>query len=331
MRFVSSTGVRVYRIPCEVIPDLSARVHLLLGAGPPTLVDTGSGLGPSTRHILAGLETVRTEFGEPIGLADVRRILLSHGHVDHVGGLPELREGTGAAIGIHELDCRMVTAHHERSVLGARRLARFLDQAGVEPARRETLLRAYGLVKKDLPKIPVDFVLEDNGELDGLRLIHTPGHSPGHVCILAGDILLSGDHVLSQTIPQQWPESLNPYTGLGHYLDSLDKVRRLEGVRLTLGGHEAPIEDLAARVDEIRRLQLRRLDRVLAILRASGPLSINQLAQQMYPKADSYHGLLAIQDAAARVEYLHLRGRLVVANLDEAEAQATPVYCYQPA
>ncbi len=62
-KFVSQTGVRIYRIPCQVLPALSARVYLLLGAGPPTLVDTGSGLEMSTRHILAGVGTVRQEFG----------------------------------------------------------------------------------------------------------------------------------------------------------------------------------------------------------------------------------------------------------------------------
>jgi hypothetical protein len=59
-------GVRIYRISCRVFEDLSARVYLLLGAGPPTLVDAGSGLGPCTRHILTGLESVQADFGEAV-------------------------------------------------------------------------------------------------------------------------------------------------------------------------------------------------------------------------------------------------------------------------
>ena len=65
-RFESNTGVRIYRIPCRVFETLSARVYLLLGAGPVTLVDTGSGLELCNRDILAGLETVRREFGESV-------------------------------------------------------------------------------------------------------------------------------------------------------------------------------------------------------------------------------------------------------------------------
>ena len=68
-RFVASTGARIYRLPCEAFPDLIAFAYLVLEAGVPTLVDTGSGYGDSNAQLLAGLEAVRTDFGEPIGLA----------------------------------------------------------------------------------------------------------------------------------------------------------------------------------------------------------------------------------------------------------------------
>ena len=330
-RFVSNTSVVIYRIPCQVMPEFSARVYLLLGAGPPTLVDTGSGFGQSTQQILEGLRVVRSDFGEPVGLRDVRRILITHGHVDHVGGLPELLEKTGAAVAVHELDSRTLRAHRERSAVGRRKLRHFLQQAGVAPPDQEKLLRSYGSISRELPKIPVEFSLEDGAELDGLRFLHTPGHSPGHVCITAGDVLLSGDHILSHKSTQQWPESIHPYTGIGHYLDSLEKVRRLEGIGLVLGGHEAPLEDLGARIDEIHRTQLQRLDRVRDILRQEGPMTVSEIARKLYPRAVAFHVMLALQDTGARVEYLHQRGRLVIANLDEVEGEESPVYRYQPA
>ncbi len=330
-RFVSNTSVVVYRIACQVMPEFSARVHLLLGAGPPTLVDSGSGYGPSTEQILAGITAVRSEFGESIRVADIRRILITHGHVDHVGGLPEILGKTEAEVAIHELDCRMLTAHHERSVLGRGKLTQFLRQAGVAAPRRDNLIRAYGAIGRPLPRIPVEFHLDDGATLDGLRILHTPGHSPGHVCIVVGDILLSGDHVLSHKIPQQWPESIHPYTGLGHYLDSLEKVERLEGISLVLGGHEAPFDDLAGRVQEIHRLQHRRLDRVLKLLRQNGPLTIDELAAKMYPLTADFHVMLGLQDTASRVEYLHQRGRLVVANLQQIENEEDAVCRFAPA
>ena len=166
-------------------------------------------------------------------------------------------------------------------------------------------------------------------ELDGLKIIHTPGHSPGHVCLAVGDVLLSADHVLSQTIPQQWPESIAAYTGLGHYLESLDKVQRMPGFALALAAHEQVIHELYRRIDTIRLAHVRRLDRLLETLRKfRRPLSVYETAKHLYPEVSGFRAMLAITDVGSRVEYLHQRGQLRVANLDECEHQYNPVYRY---
>lgn len=327
--FATRSGLRIYRIACQVFENLSARVYLLLGAGPPTLVDTGSGQGDSTAHILAGLETVRSEFGETVRPADIGRILITHGHIDHVGGLADLLRHTKAAVAIHPLDQRSITACDESAVLGNRRLDNFLQQAGLDAGQRAKLIAASRFVRHRRSNVPVGISLADGQDLDGLRIIHTPGHSPGHVCIAAGEVLLCADHILARTIPQQWPESLAAYTGLGHYLDSLEKIERLGGFTLALGAHEPVMHDVYARIDAIRASQQRRLDRVLDIVRTSDhPPSIAEITRRMYTDAHGFRGVLALTDVGSRVEYLHQRGRLSVANLDEVEREERPVYRY---
>ncbi len=328
-KFISNTGVRIYRIPCQVFDSLSARVYLLLGAGEPTLVDVGSGLGTSTADIIAGLEAVHSKFGEPFGIGDIRRIIISHGHPDHIGGLPELLDRTKAEVAVHPLDRVAVVLHREHAVVANRLLGDFLRQSGVDPARRADLLQLAHLRGREFGDIAVERLLSDGQDIDGLRIIHTPGHSPGHICIAVGDVLLSADHILAQTVPQQWPESTAPYTGLGHYLDSLDKIDRMPGFSLTLAAHEQAIHDVYERIETIRGAHRRRLGRLLAMLKkVSQPLSINEITHHLYPEATGFRAVLAITDVGARVEYLYQQGALSICNLDEIENQEHAIFRY---
>jgi glyoxylase-like metal-dependent hydrolase (beta-lactamase superfamily II) len=328
-RFVSDTEARIYRIPCRVFAGLTVRVYLVLGAGPPTLIDAGSGQGKSTPQILAGLEAVRSEFGEPFSLEDVERLLFTHGHSDHTGGAARLARLSGAKIGIHPLDARVLTAPMERMIVGNRRRLEFFHRAGVEPPLREKLNDAYHLPSDPSEPLSVDLELDDGVTLDGIRVIHTPGHSPGHVCLAVGDVVICGDHILARTIPQQWPESFMPYTGLGHYFDSLEKLRRAGPFSLALAGHEPAITNVEKRIDQIRAAQLRRLDRVMELFGESDrPLTIYEVARRLHQETSGFYLVLALADVGARVEFLYQRGRLAVANLDEIRRDDQPPYRY---
>ncbi|NUQ61990.1 MAG: MBL fold metallo-hydrolase [Pirellulales bacterium] len=329
-RFTTRSGARIYRIAFDFMPNLSGRVYLLLGAGAPVLVDAGS--PAATETIWAGLSTVGAEFGESFRPEDLRRILVTHAHVDHYGGLAEIVRRTGAEIGVHALDRRVVSAGLERLMIAEHAFRAFLRRAGVAEADRSRLLEGFGRTKRRLESVPVDLLLEEGRDIDGVRVFHTPGHSPGHVCLLVDDVLLAGDHILSRTITQQWPESIAPYTGLGHYLESLDKVKGIPDISLVMGGHEPPVHDVYDRIESIRASHMRRIDRVLAVLRDSPqPLTIDEITGRLYDRQTAFHAFLALTDVAARVEYLDERGRLAVANLDEIRDEEVPAYRYQVA
>ncbi len=328
-RFISSSGAKIYRIPCEAFPQFVAFVYLVLEAGPPTLIDTGSGYGNCTSHVLAGLEAVHDAFGEPIGLEQIERIIVTHGHIDHFGGLPVLAEKTRAQVGIHALDRRVLVAYEERVVVATKALRVFLQWAGVEPQLQDELIAMYGFSKRHVRSVPVDFTLNDGQELDGMRFIHTPGHCPGQVCIMLGDVLLSADHILQRTTPHQAPESITAYTGLGHYLESLDKVAHHGGFDLALGGHELPIENVYQRIEQIRQSHMRKLERVRDAIRGhDGPPTIRQITKIMYPNVKQFTVLMALEEVGAHVEYLYQLGELAVTNLDEVEKEENPPLRY---
>src|SRR5690606_33848743 len=161
-QFKSSTGARIYRIPVEAFPGFIAYCYVLLEAGVPTLIDTGSGLGNSTDHLMRGIAAVRDEFGEALELRDIKRILITHGHIDHFGGVAFVQEQTGAQIGIHELDRRVLVAYEERVVIATKGLRVYLERAGGRDETRQRMMEMYGFAKKTFRSVNVDFSLHEN-------------------------------------------------------------------------------------------------------------------------------------------------------------------------
>lgn len=326
-RHETAGGARIYRLPLKVFPSLWGYAHLVIAGDYAALVDVGSGQGESDAHLLAGMERVRDEWGERVGWGDLRRVVITHAHIDHHGGLNTVRRLTAAPVAIHELDRRVIVNHEERLVLTRFRLGIFLRRAGLDEALRAKLLGMYGWSKDAFRSEPVETVLRDGDTLDGVfRVHHAPGHCPGQVCLQVDDVLLTADHILPGISIFLAPESLTASTGVDHFLQSLRKVAAVPGVGLCLGGHDRPVSSLAAAVAQIEATQRRRIERVYEA--CAEPRSIAGLTAAIYPAIGDYDELLALQKVGAYVEYLDQRGMLAVANLDAvaADEAAVPLY-----
>jgi glyoxylase-like metal-dependent hydrolase (beta-lactamase superfamily II) len=327
--YQSGSGARIFRLPLQEFPLLVGYVYLVLveeaGQTYRVLIDTGSGYGESNQNLLRGLEQASELAGEPLGLEHLTHVLITHGHIDHFGGLGFVRSRTPARVGVHELDLRNLTHYEERLVVVSRRLETYLAEAGIEAGERQRLIEMYKITKSLYHSINVDFTYEAIGmRLGPFEFLHTPGHCAGHVVIRLHDVLFSGDHVLDETSPHQSPEHLTLSTGLEHYLHSLDVLEGWAGnVRLVFGGHKEPISNLPARIDAIRCLHRQRLDHVLDYL--STPHCIADIAQVLFGQVSGYNVLLAFEEAGAHVEYLYQRGQLGIANLKEVESSYSSI------
>lgn len=323
--YTTAGNAQVYKFPLHEFPGMIGNVYLVIIGDYRVLIDTGSGFGESNHELEMGLEEISNIRGEDCSLNRLSHIFITHGHIDHYGGLSHIREKTNAKICIHELDRRIVSNHQERLSLAAHRLEEFLTEAGVIPEQRSKHLDMYKITKSLFRSVKVDLTYEAIGmRLGPFRFIHVPGHCAGHVVIQLHDYLFSGDHILERTSPHQAPEQITLSTGLETYLNSLEIVRRLsKKVKLTLGGHEDPVFDLEKRIDEIRMVHRERLQRVLDIL--AKPHTISDISRYLFGKVEGYTILLALEETGAHVEYLYQRGFLQITNLRELEENSNLV------
>ncbi|TSA80527.1 MBL fold metallo-hydrolase [Deinococcus detaillensis] len=325
-RHALADGTLIYSFPVRVFGDFLANIYVVRRGDYTALIDTGSGTDQSNADLLTGFSAL-SDLDAHITWTGLSRIVITHGHIDHHGGLDFVRTLTQAPVAVHELDQPVLSAYRERIVLTSRALRAFLHGAGVDEAGVTAFMKMYGAGKIRFVGGPVDTELHHGDLLDGLfKVIHTPGHCPGQVCLRVGEVLLSADQVLAHTTPHLSAESITPGNGLSHYLHSLDLLDAEEGIVLTLAGHEEPISDLRARTADIRASHTRKMKRILSI--CTTPSSLQAITSQLYPRVKSYDTLLALEKVGALVEYLSARGEVRVANLEQMERdeEAAPLY-----
>ena len=336
LRFRTSDGRTIYALCIEVFPDFWGNVYLIDDGSHRILVDCGSGRDESNQNLEAALRSLDDAFGYRVTLADVDCLLITHGHMDHFGGVRYVRQHTDAPIGVHVLDRRILSHYEERVIVASKQLAVYLKRCGLSEGKQQQLMAMYTYPKGRYKSMPVDFLLEEgapltpalNGGSTDLEIgvTHVPGHCPGQVCLRLGDHMLTADHVLGRITPHQAPESITLHMGLGHYLESLDKIAEHQGIVKCLGGHEPPFDDLQKRVGEIKDAHDERLNEILDFCRE--PRTVADVSRSLFDTLSGYTVLLGLEEAGAHVEYLHQRGALVAANIEELEKEEDPVVRY---
>lgn len=276
------------------------------------LVDSGW----SSDESLASLEDGLAQLGAT--LADVRGAVFTHAHGDHYGLAAAVKDRSDAWIALHEAELALVRSSIEHGTR-ERDLENWLVAAGVEAAERGVLLEQRFAWR--FPPVLPDIVLAGGEAVDapgwGLTVLHTPGHSAGHVCLLAQrtGVLFTGDHLLARTTPNV---SVSPYSGpdpLGDYRRSLELTASL-GDRCGLAGHEESIASVAVRSREILAHHDQQLAQAQAIV-GEGAQTVRAVAERM-PWARAWSQLsppeqrLALGEAHAHLATLERDGRILL-------------------
>jgi glyoxylase-like metal-dependent hydrolase (beta-lactamase superfamily II) len=198
-------------IRCEVIHPHIHRVVLPLPGRQPgpvnvylftgkqtTLLDTGT--SRTARHLEESLRQIG------IGFADIDRIILTHGHIDHYGAARHVvRRSSGhAVVAVHREDRPVVETGMEVS---DRQFSKFYRLMGV-PLFFELLFYGVGLFFSSLAEnCRVDLCLSDGEKIPvgdyEATVISTPGYAKGFICLYLEKegILFFGDHILGHITP----------------------------------------------------------------------------------------------------------------------------------
>ena len=175
-------------------------------------------------------------------VTDLKRIVLTHGHRSHLGGLAELKRQSGAPVYSHEW---------EADIIAGERKAQCVSWRPQDPLVTYHFQVGNNLNLSKHPPCPVDHFLRGGEQFGPVEVLHTPGHSPGHLAFYWPErrLLFTGDAVVtSPKFMAGWPGfTLNAR----QQAESLRRLAEYEADILAVG-HGEPV--LADGIERLRNL-----------------------------------------------------------------------------
>ena len=299
--------------------EVVSRVHCYLLKGSPkkfTLVDSGwassgAGLAAAIRNVLGD---------EP----RVERLILTHLHPDHFGGSKAIIRSYSAKMSYHEKESLHWTYYDMLRKDTIRASALLGAPMDVLEAARVRITASRALLPNP------DSYLADGAIIRGgsgsWRVVHTPGHSPGHICLyrVKDRTLISGDHVLEKETPNVAFYPITGYSALRSYLTSLARVRNLAPGR-ALPAHGEVIGDVD---DKIRTLSIHHQERLLEVFHGlrGGARTVEEVATSVRWSRGSLESLGRFNRWLAALETISHLEFLVECGVAQSERGAQRAY-----
>lgn len=248
---------------------------------------------------------------------DLRVLLLTHMHPDHMGQARPVLEASGAELWMHAQEEEHLNSFDDQG--RPPWFPALLRSAGTPPPLREHVNGAFGGIREITRTLHAHRTLEAGERIatvaDDFEVVFTPGHSPGHICLFGHrtGTLISGDHLLERITPNiGW---LPQTDTLAQYLTSLNLVEPYD-VRLILPGHGP---GFTAHRAWIRKTHAHHEERCAAIgaACAAGAQTAHDLVAELWRRELSpFHYHFAVSEVLAHLVYLNRQGRLAARALE---------------
>jgi glyoxylase-like metal-dependent hydrolase (beta-lactamase superfamily II) len=289
-------------------------MHALIGQDGWVLIDAGMGTTDARAAFQAGLTRAGLE------VKNLKAIVLTHHHPDHIGLSGELYAQSGAKVYMHPIDEASVQLIYSGTMperFG--RVSHFFTQHGLPHTSLwlNNINQQEARIILGVPPHEAFTLVEDGDILDLLgehyRVLWTPGHSDGQICLFRerDGIFLAADHVLPRITPNigLYSEKDRP-NPLDDYLHSLEKVSHLPA-SIVLPGHGEPFIGLSERTQEIIDHHYHR-ESLLRDMLKDGPQNAYQLTQRLFNdrlKSDETKRM-AMAEVLAHLEHMRFNGQV---------------------
>ncbi|NUM53371.1 MAG: MBL fold metallo-hydrolase [Candidatus Hydrogenedentes bacterium] len=280
---------------------------------PITLVDTGVSTEDSYAALDAGLNA------HGLAIRDIKAILLTHGHVDHIGQLSRLVEESGAETYAHI----SVVPRHDDPREAERKSREFIYKTFHEFGVPGEIIEAAKKARESFQGMSgpprIDHTLADGERVFEFDVLHVPGHSSSDTLFVDRDrsLAFTGDHVLKGVNPtpliRRDPATGERVKSLLQFEQSLERTRAL-GLAIMYPGHGAVITTPDEVIGRILQRHERRTEKVLTLVRerVATPFEVSRV---LFPELDNEHIYLALSTAIGHLDILEAR-RQVLAQSD---------------
>lgn len=275
----------------------------------PTLIDAGVKTDEAWERLVAVLAKHR------LAPSDIRRILLTHGHLDHVGLAPRLVEESGAETWAHPDVIEQFATYDREVEEGQRFLHDLLLEFGAPQTAVDEVTRFRSQFHALGATFRIDHALEDGQVVGRLKAHYVPGHSASDTLFYdAGRrAAFTGDHVLKGVSPnpllrRESRRAMVRARSLLEYQRSLRLTRDLD-IETCYPGHGAPFGEHRAVINGLLERHERRTREVAKLLEER-PMTPYEIVMRIFPRIanQSLHFALAV--AVGHLDVLEDRGRV---------------------